>query len=137
MAAADPFMMAYPTFGQLYQPGTYGGIYGAPGGNNAYQDSPFGQQYLEDNPQAAFFRELTRQGFGGLDKRSQAAQSLYSQVLTGFKAASADNPFMRLASGPDAYLPRLSFSDLLRQMTPQQRGENLPALNVTSRWQPR
>lgn len=134
---ASTWQMGYPSFGQLYQPGTYGGIYGAPGGTNAFQDTPFGQQYLEDTPEAAFFRELTRQGFGGLDRRSATAQSLYSRLQSGYKASLADNPFMPFAAGKDPYLSRFSFADLLRGMTPQQRQEGLPNFNLSSRWEMR
>lgn len=135
--AMNAWQAAYPTFASLYQPGSYGGLYGAPGTNTAFETTPFGQSYLEDTPEAAFFRKAQGAGYGGLDRRSQLAQSLYGKAQLGYKAALADNPFMGWQAGEGNYLDRLSFEDLLRQMTPQQRGEGLPNFQQSSKWMTR
>src|SRR5215217_2158344 len=110
MATASPWSVGYPSFQSLYQPGTYGGMYGAPGSGTAFETTPIGVQYLEDEPQAAFLRRLTQLGYGGLDRRSQLAQGLYGKVRGGYEAALADNPFMNFASGEGNYLGRVSFA---------------------------
>jgi hypothetical protein len=136
---ADVWQTAYPSFASIYQPGGYGGPYSAPGGGNAYLDAPDGKQYLEDNQQAAFQRYLQGLGLGGFDNRSQTANSLFSRVQQGYKQALGDNPYLGFATddfahGSPSYLSTVNFGDIMRQLTPGQRGENIPNYAQKSQW---
>jgi hypothetical protein len=52
-----------------------------------------GWGFLEDNPQAAFFRQVNNMGYGwGQDARSQFARSLYNRTQDAYASAAASKP---------------------------------------------
>ena len=127
--------MANP-YGGYYNPySTYGGDaygYTTPG---AFSSSPLGNQYLEDNHDAAFTRALANWGYAPNTNQGEWGRNQFGRIDDAYKAALGTNPFLTFQN----YLSGVN-GNLQNQwagMTYQQRGENPGQFGIRSRTIPR
>lgn len=86
-----------------------------------YYGSPIEHTQANQNPDAAYLRAITQQGYGGLDANSDFARSLQSRVLQGWQAAKLTNPEL----GVEDFLSGLGpdwVKHVAMGMDPQSRG---------------
>jgi hypothetical protein len=76
------------------------------------------RQYSNQNPEGYYMYWLGQQGLGGLDARSQAAQSMYRDAMSGYGAAKVNNAELDLAD----YLRMWDVQRLLSEMSYDQLG---------------
>jgi hypothetical protein len=103
--------------GSFFDPNSQYGYSGRPGD---VANSPIGDIFLEDNPDAAWMRYLAGQGIDPQSAEGQWARTQLGNVKTGWNAALATNPQLRQAD----YLKSLNIHGMFSNMSAGQRGEN-------------
>lgn len=108
-----------------YTPGGFGGT-GNYGADQDWTQTPFTLQYMDPQiPRGVYQDYLSRNGFGGFDRRSLFAQNQYGNTQSGYQAAVRENPTLTYHD----YLNQQfgagnSLNDLWAGLAPEQRGEN-------------
>ena len=112
----------------------YGGGYGA----GQFAQTPFGNQYLENeaNRGTAFTRYLAEQGVDDYSGYGTWARGQLGRINQGYMAALATNPFLEF-EGPGSYLSGLNLRNIYQGLSPVQRGENPAMYAGRTRWIPR
>ena len=92
-------------------------------------DTPWGQEYGEDNPEAEYTNFLGAQGAGGQDRFGNWARSLYGQMRNAYSAAVQRNPELTWRR----YLKTIdgSLQNLYASQTPDQKGIGIPTQTKT------
>lgn len=108
------------------------------GGNRPvgeWASTPVGNQYLEDNQQAAFTRFLADRGYRDFTGQGEFARNQYGKVQAGYEAALGTNENLKFTD----YLSGLGdkLQNQYLRMTPEQRGENVSAYSPRARYIPR
>lgn len=88
------------------------------------------RQWSNTNPEGFYYGMLNQQGLGGLDARSQTAQGLYREAMTGYQAAKQNNAELDVAD----YLRNFDVQGILRRMTNEQIGIDTPRYRARNRW---
>jgi hypothetical protein len=93
-------------------------------------DTELWRQWSNQNPEGFYYGMLNRQGLGGFDARSQTAQGLYREAMTGYEAAKQNNAELDVAD----YLRNYDVQNILRRMTNEQLGIDTPRYRARNRW---
>lgn len=112
----NPGQGPYATNGWLFDPGSdYGGTFG----QNTFPDTPVGEDYLQNNPAAAWQRYTAQKGIDPLSNRGGVARTLLGRVNDAYEAALATNPLLRRQD----FLRGIDPNQIMDLMTPAERGE--------------
>jgi hypothetical protein len=117
----------------FWQGGDYGGR--TIGDGNTPQDwyyTDIGEGSGDDFVQGEWERFLSDEGFGGFDRRSMWARSLFSRAMAGYEAAKQSNPEIRFRQ----YLGSLRgyLNDAWAGLTGNQRGVGVPTQTKSILW---
>lgn len=102
----------------------------------AFQQTPLGHEYLENNQEASFTRWLADNGFRDFTGEGEFARQQFGRVQTGHEAALATNPDLTFQN----YLQDMGGQGLRNQyhrLTPEQRGESVRQYSPRARYIPR
>lgn len=88
--------------------------------NSAGSPNPItpGNQYAEENPEAYYYYLLNQQGLGGLDAKSRAAQSMFSDFARGYQSAKGLNSELHWAQ----YANKQNIPNLIQLLSDDQLG---------------
>lgn len=111
----------------LYDPASaYGGTKYQPG---EYAQTPYGSEYMDQNPEVAWTRALAALGIDPGSAKGQFAAGMWPKVLDGYKAATLTNPNLRIQD----YVATLNPNAMYQNQTTQERGETPQAFSTRAR----
>lgn len=101
------------------------------GARQDWRTTPFVEQFLDPEiPRGVYQSFLAGQGFGGMSRRDQWAQSQYANSQTGYQAALRENPALSYLGYLGQQFGNNGFQTMWAGLSPEQRGES------PGRWQP-
>jgi len=107
----------FTTNGQFFDAGSH---YGNVSTTGDFSNTPVGEKYLEQNPEAAWARYAASKGVNPLTNKGRFARSIFPQVRTGFEAALATNPQLRQSN----YFNTIDINRMFNNQDAATRGEN-------------